>query len=147
MMKSLHRKSKTCDTEERVARNKAKISYKNGDAESARIFAETAVRKRKESQHYQMLNARLSPILTQLKDDFAGRSSSQKDCKELEQLLQEVTAFGEQTNHFDVSQNEVNSLLQNLNADHSFDTSYQAPTYNRVTDLEQRLANLRRRSP
>lgn len=146
MIKSLQRKAKTCDTEERVAKNKAKNAYKNGDVDTARILAEIAVRKRKESQHYQMLSARLSPVLMQLKDDFAGRSSGQ-DCTELQQLLKEVTALG-QTDNFDVSQNEINTFIQNLNRDQSFqEPSFQVPTVNHVAELEQRLANLRRRSP
>lgn len=144
-MKSLHRKSKKCDTEERNAKTKAKNAYKSGDVESARIYAETAVRKHKESQHYQMLSARLSPILTQLKDDFAGRSSTH-DSNELQQLLQQVTALGEHDN-FDVFQNEINGFIQNLDNDQSFEASYQPPTSKIVDDLEQRLANLRRRSP
>lgn len=144
-MKSLNRKSKKCDAEERSAKTKAKSSYKNGDVESARIHAETAVRKHKESQHYQMLSARLSPILTQLKDDFADRSSTH-DSNELKQLLQQVTALGEHDN-FEVFQNEINSFIQNVDNDQSIDTSYQPPTTKIVDDLEQRLANLRRRSP
>lgn len=144
MMKSLLRKSKKCDTEERLAKTKAKNCYRDGDVERARIYAEIVVRKRKESQHYQMLNARLSPILTQLKDEFAGRSSSE-EFQELRQLLQEVTVLGDQ-NNFGVSQNEINNFVQNLNNDQSFETSYQAPTTNLVDDLEQRLANLRRNS-
>lgn len=145
MMKSLHRQSKKCDTEERNAKAKAKTAYRDGDVDRARIYAETAVRKRKESQHYQMLNARLSPILMQLKDDFADRSNPQ-DCKELTNLLQEVTSMGEQ-NDFEASQNEINGFIQNLNSDQSFETPFPNPTINRLADLEQRLANLRRKSP
>lgn len=145
MMKSLHRKSKKCDTDARLAKTKSKNSYKNGDIDSARIFAETSVRKHKESQHYQMLSARLSPILAQLKDDFAGRSSLQ-NCQELQQLLQEVITLGDQEN-FDVFQNEINTLMQDLNNDQSFDATHQPPTSKIIDDLEQRLANLRKRTP
>lgn len=145
MMKSLHRQSKKCDNEERIAKTKAKNCYKDGDIERARIFAEKAIQKRTESQHYQTLNARLSPILSQLKEDFAGRSNAQ-DCKELYSLLQEVTSLGKQ-NVFEVSQNEINSFIQNLNSDQSFVTNFQTPPSNQLADLEQRLANLRRRSP
>lgn len=144
-MKSLHRKSKKCDTDERLAKTKAKNCFKDGDVERARIYAETAVRKNKESQHYQLLSARLSPILAQLKDEFAGRSSTQNS-EELQQLLQQVTTLGGQDN-FDVYPNEINNFIQNLNNDQSFDTSYQPPTSKIIDDLEQRLANLRRRSP
>lgn len=147
MMKSLHRQSKKCDTEERNAKVKAKNAYKCGDVERARIYAETAVRKRKESQHYQMLNARLSPVLLRLKDDFAGRSNNAQDCKELTNILQQITCLGKQ-HDFEVSQNEVNELIQNLNAnDESFQTSYQVLCTNQLAELEQRLANLRRKSP
>lgn len=146
MMKSLHRQSKKCDTEERNAKTKAKNAYKDGDVERARIYAETSVRKRKESQHYQMLNARLSPVLMQLKDDFAGRTNSQ-DCQELSNILQDVTALGKQSD-FEVTQNEINEMLQNLSSEQSFETrTYQVPTSNQLADIEQRLANLRRKSP
>lgn len=144
MMKSLQRKSKKCDTEERLAKTKAKNCYKDGDVERTRIYAETAVRKHKESQHYQMLGVRLSPILAQLKDDFADRSSS-KNCEEFQQLLKEVNALGKQDN-FDVFQNEINNFIQNLNNEQSIETNYQPPTSKIVDDLEQRLANLRQRS-
>lgn len=145
MMKSLYRKSKKCNEEERHAKMKAKNAYKVADVECARIYAETSVRKRKESQHYAMLNSHLSPILAQLKNEFVGRANDQ-DYKELQQLLDEVTTLGQQDN-FNVSQNEINSFVQNLNNDQSPETSCQAPTAILVTDLEQRLANLRRKSP
>lgn len=144
-MKSLQRQAKKCDAEERVAKTKAKNCFKRGDPESARIHAETAIRKRKQSQHYQMLNARLSPVLSQLKDEFAGRSSAQ-DCQELKKLLQEVTDMGK-ADHFDVHQNEVNSFIQNCDNEQSFDSAFQSPAPNHLVDLEQRLANLRRKSP
>lgn len=147
MMKSLHRQSKKCDTEERNAKVKAKNACKSGDGERARIYAETAVRKRKESQHYQMLNARLSPVLMQLKDDFAGRSNNAQDCKELTNILQQITCMGKQID-FEVSQNEVNELIHNLNThEQSFETSYQDPCTDQLAEIEQRLANLRRKSP
>lgn len=145
MMKSLHHQSKKCSTEELNAKNKAKNAYKSGDVERARIYAETAVQRRKQSQHYQMLNARLSPILMQLKETFADSTKSQ-DSKELANLLQDVTTLEKQTD-FEVSQNEINNLIQNLQNDQSFETSYRIPTHDRLAELEQRLANLRRTSP
>lgn len=144
-MKSLQRKSKKCDTDERLAKTKAKNCYKDGDVERARIYAETAVRRHKESQHYQMLSARLSPLLAQLKDDFAGRSSTQHS-EELQKLLQEVSTVSGHDN-FDVYPNEIDHFMLNLNNDQSFDTSYQPPTSKIIDDLEQRLANLRHQSP
>lgn len=145
MMKSLHRRAQKCHTDERVAKHKAKNCYKCGSPEEARIYAETAVRKRKESQHYQMLNARLSPVLAQLKNEFAGHSNTE-DCAELSKLLQEVTAMGKQDN-FNVSQNDIDNFIENLDNDQFFENSFQSPTQTHLADLEQRLANLRRPSP
>lgn len=147
MMKSLHRKAKKCDTEERVAKTKAKNCFKCGNPEEARIYAEVAVRKRKESQHYQMLNARLSPVLAQLKDEFAGRTNSEDStCQELNKLLQEVTAMGNRDD-FNVSQHDISNFLQNIDNDQAAEIPYQSPAQNHLADLEQRLANLRRKSP
>lgn len=145
LMKSLQRKSKKCNTEEQVSKTKAKNAFKQGDIESTRIHAEKAVLKRQLSQHYQLLSARLSPILQQLKDEFNAGTSSQ-NVQELQQLLNEVTTIGQQDN-FDVSQNDINGFIQNINNDQSYETSFNVPTFNQVADLEQRLANLRRRSP
>lgn len=153
-MKSLLRQSKKCDTEERLAKTKAKNCCKQGDRQSARIYAETAVLKRRQSQHYQMLNARLSPILAQLKDDFAhGVGGGEHDIKtkELRGLLQEITALSTVENRFQVSQNDINAFIDQLNHDQSMEMSYSTPvtpaTINHLADIEQRLANLRRRSP
>lgn len=146
MMKSLHRKSKKCDTEEQVAKTKAKNAFKNGDIECARIHAEKAVLKRKLSQHYQLLSARLSPVLQQLKEQFNDSSNSSQNVVELQQLLNEITTMGQQE-HFDVSNNEINGFIQNLNSDQSYEASFQASTLDQIADVEQRLANLRRKSP
>lgn len=144
MMKSLHRQAKKCDTEEKVAKTKTKTCFKSGRPEEARIYAEVAVRNRKQSQHYQMLNASLSPVLAQLKDEFAGRS---QECpQELNQLLHEVTAMGKKDD-LNVTQNEINQFLQNIDNDQPVEIPYQSPTQNHLADLEQRLASLRRRSP
>lgn len=164
MMKSLLRQSKKCDAEAGTAKTKVKNCFKQGDIERARIYAETAVLKRKQSQHYQMLNARLSPILAQLKDDFTnGRSGSwsssggsgggksvQDDdkTKKLCDLLKEITALSTSENNFEVSQNDINVFIEQLNRDQSMEITYATPAaYNHLADIEQRLANLRRKSP
>lgn len=161
-MKSLLRQSKKFDAEERIAKTKAKNCYKSGDIERARIFAETAVLKRTQSQHYQMLNARLSPILAQLKDEFAnggggGDGSGMHDVKtkELRDLLHEITVLSTAKNTCQVSQNDINAFLEQLNHDESMALpsrmSYGTPVtpaaVNHLADIERRLANLRRRSP
>lgn len=147
-MKSLLRQSKKCDAEERTAKTKVKNCYKQGDIDRARIYAETAVLKRKQSQHYQLLNARLSPILTQLKDDFTNGDVGGGDkTKELRDLLQEITAMSTAENNFEVSQNDINAFIEQLNRDQSMEVTYPTPAvYNHLADIEQRLANLRRKS-
>lgn len=149
MMKSLLRQSKKCDAEERMAKTKAKTCYRQGDIERARIYAETAVLKRKQSQHYQMLNARLSPILSQLKVDFANGGGGGGDkTKELRGLLQEITTLSTAEKNFEVSQNDINTFIEQLKHDQSTDITYATPVANNyLADIEQRLANLRRKSP
>lgn len=149
MMKSLLRQSKKCDADERMAKTKAKNCHKQGDIDRARIYAETAVLKRKQSQHYQMLNARLSPILAQLKNDFSNGDGGGGDkTKELRDLLQEITAMSTAENNFEVSQNDINAYVEQLNhVDQSMEITYATPAaYNHLADIEQRLANLRRKS-
>lgn len=141
------RQSKKCDAEERIAKTKLKNCYKQGDIERARIFAETAVLKRKQSQHYQILNARLSPILSQLKEDFANGGGGKGDdkTKALSDLLQEITTMSTAEVNFDVSENDI---IEQLRHDQSTEVAYATPaTYNQLADIEQRLANLRRKSP
>lgn len=151
LMKSLLRQSKKCDAEERMAKTKSKNCYKQGDIERARIYAETAVLKRKQSQHYQMLNARLSPILSQLKEDFAngdGGGGGKDKTKELRDLLQEITTMSTAENNVEVSANDINAFIEQLKYDQPTEITYATPaTYNHLADIEQRLANLRRKSP
>lgn len=146
MIKSLLRQSKKCDAEERTAKTKLRNCYKEGDIDRARIYAETAVLKRKQSQHYQMLNARLSPILSQLKEDFSN--GDRDKTKELRDLMQEITSLSTAENEFGVSENEINAYIEQLNqGDQSTDISYATPAINNhLADIEQRLANLRRKS-
>lgn len=155
-MKSLLRQSKKFDTEERTAKTKAKNSYKYGDIQQARIYAEIAVLKRKQSQYYQMLNARLSPILAELKDQFAngggdgGGGTNDAKSKELRDLLGEITVLSTADNRFQVSQSDINAFIEQLKNDQTMDMPFSAPVtpaVNQLADIEQRLANLRRRSP
>lgn len=134
MMNSLHRQSKKCDSEERNAKAKAKSSYQNGDPDQERIFAEIAVRKHKESQHYQMLSARLSPMLLQLKDDFAHHLKY-KDSKKYADLLRTITMLSAK-NDFAASASEIGGLVENLNSDVS------PSAHGQMGDIGLRLANL-----
>lgn len=132
-----------------MAKTKSKNCYKQGDIDRARIYAETAVLKRKQSQHYQMLNARLTPILSQLKEEFSNGSGGRDKTKELRNLLQEISTLGATENEFQVSQNEINAFIEQINHDEqSMEMTYASPAAaNHVADIEQRLANLRRKSP
>lgn len=146
----MQRESKKCDAEEASATIKAKTSYRTGDVEKARIFCETAVRHRKQSQHYQMIIARLSPIVKKLQNEISGRSSS-IDLNELEEILKDVNVLGTQK-VFSVPPSEVANLYNSLgNSGNSFVATPIRPTEpsfsGQLNDLEQRLSNLRRNSP
>lgn len=139
----MQRESKKCDAEEASAIKRAKSIYRAGDVEKARIFCETAVRHRKQSQHYQMIIARLSPIVNEL----ASRSSS-IDLKELDEILKDVNVLGTKK-VFCVSASEVANLFSNIdNSRNSFVTTpirpSEPPFNDQLNDLEQRLSHLRR---
>lgn len=143
----MERASKKCDAEEVSATKKAKTSYRAGDVEKARIFCETAVRHQKHSQHYQMIIAHLSPIVTKLMNELSGRSSS-VDLNQLDEILKDVNVLGTQK-VFSVPPSEVANLFNNLdNSGNSFVTTPirpSEPLYSgQLNDLEQRLSNLRR---
>lgn len=146
----MQRESKKCDAEEASATIKAKTSYRAGDVEKSRIFCETAVRYRKQSQHYQMIIARLSPVVTQLMNEISGRSSS-IDLNELNEILKDVNVLGTQK-VFSAPPSEVANLFNNLgNSGNSFIATpirQTEPSFGgQLNDLEQRLSNLRKNSP
>lgn len=139
----MQRESKKCDAEEASATIKAKTSYRTGDVEKARIFCETAVRHRKQSQHYHMIIARLSPIVTKLMNELSGRSSS-IDLNELDEILKDVS--------ISVPPSEVANLFNNLgNSGNSFVATpirSSEPSFGgQLNDIDQRLSNLRKNNP
>lgn len=139
----MQRESKKFDAEEASATIKAKTSYRTGDVEKARIFCETAVLHRKQSQHYQMIIARLSPIVTKLMNELSGRSSS-IDLNELDEILKDVS--------ISVPPSEVANLFNNLgNSGNSFVATPIQPSEpsfgGQLNDIDQRLSNLRKKNP
>lgn len=147
LIKSMQRQSKKCDMDEVSAKNNAKICFKRGDIEKARIFVENAVRHRKQSQHYQMIIARLSPTVQQLMDDLTGRTNS-INLNELDAILKDVNVLGTR-NTFSVSQTDIDNMVNHLNnGDGNRSATYSEPPIvdGQLNDLEQRLANLRRKN-
>lgn len=96
-IKTLNSKAKKCDSEEMAARQRVKKSFRSGNIEAARIYAEKAIRHRNQSRYYQGFSARLSPMIGLLKNELShsvnGRSSSTEalhNLSELHEILQNI---------------------------------------------------------
>lgn len=166
-IKSLERQAKKCENESAAARIKVKNAYKANNLEVARVHAETSIRHRNQSRHYQMLSARLAPMVDQLKNELSG-GVTRFNLNEMQEIVQNINLMEQQskdnankllTTQIELSPNDVDSLMQQLNdeialevahrmpttGDVSSENAQAPPTNERQTELEQRLANLRRR--
>lgn len=166
-IKSLERNAKRCDKDAMAARAKMKKCYKLNNLDAARIHAETSIRLRNQSQYYQMLSARLAPMVDQLKNELSGRVT-QFNLNEMQEIVQNINRMEQQNNtnklpttQIELSPHDVDSLMQQLNDEIALEmvqklpttidvSSQQAltplsPTNESQSELEQRLANLRRR--
>ncbi|CAN6704892.1 unnamed protein product [Malus baccata var. baccata] len=64
--KSLQRQSRKCENEEKAERLKIKKAMEKGNVDSARIYAENAIRKRTEQMNYLRLASRLDAVVARL---------------------------------------------------------------------------------
>lgn len=150
-MKKLTAKAKRCDCEEAAARDRVKKSYKANNIEAARIHAEKAVRCRNESRHFQVLSARIAPLVDQLQRELsAGVQMTNFDLNSIEELLKTTNSSADkdlngqlETN---VSSTDVDTLMQQLNDEVAVELNNRLPSIEATNqfDLEQRLSKLRR---
>lgn len=154
-MKSLDRKIKKCDNDATSARAQVKKCYALGNHEAARIHAETSIRHRNQSRHYQMLNARLAPLVDQLKHELTGSALIPFDLNEMQNIIDSVNRCENdskldnlQMTQIEISPNDVDSVIQQLSNELALDLSDRLPTIDSSTishlDIEQRIRNLRR---
>lgn len=164
------------------ARTKVKNAYKANNLDAARVHAETSIRHRNQSRYYQMLSARLAPMAEQLKSELSG-GMTHFNLNEMQEIVQNINRMEQQskdnankllTTQIELSPNDVDSLMQQLNDEIALEMAHRMPTTMDVSsssmvspqqaqpmpmppspppaatneyqsELEQRLANLRRR--
>lgn len=178
-IKSLERQAKKCENEAAAARNKLKKAYIANNLDAARVYAETSIRHRNQSRYYQMLSARLAPMVDQLKNELSGGVTA-FNLNEMQEIVQNINAMEQQskdnankllTTQIELSPNDIDSLMQQLNDEIALEVAHRMPTSidvssgnaqpvplssppppppppttnERQSELEQRLANLRRR--
>lgn len=152
-MKSLDRGVKRCDGESAAARAKVKKCYAQGNHEAARIHAETSIRHRNQSRHYQMLSARLAPLLDQLKRELAGTASAPFDLNEMQSIIECVRRCendgkldDSQLTQIEASPAEVDGVIRQLGDELAIELSHRMPPVDATShsELEQRVRNLRR---
>lgn len=176
-MKSLQRQANRCDRESNDAYKKAKRAYATNNFDAARVHAETTLRHRNQSRYYQMLSARLTPMVDQLKSELSGGPSMLLNLNEMQEIVQNINRIEQHqqqqqdnatkllTTQIELSSNDVDSLMQQLNDEIALDVAQRLPmavggisqqaqgplptmsssTNDSQSELEQRLANLRRR--
>lgn len=183
-IKSLERQAKKCEKDAAAARIKVKNAYKANNLDVARVHAETSIQHTNQSRYYQMLSARLTPMVDQLKNELFGCGGGGDgdgngdgvngfNLNEMQEIVQNINRIEQQnkenanklpTTQIELSPNDVDSLMQQLNDEMALEIAQRMPTtidvssqqaqpepmpastvHKYQTELEQRLANLRRR--
>lgn len=147
-IKSLQRLVHKFNANELSAIEKVKKFTNLGDLAKARVYAETAIRNRNDSQHHQKLIARLSGIETQLKTNLSNRSTI-FDGNEFTALQQEIGQLENTKESTKITQNDVNQLIEQLQSEINLENRakevIQANKLSELNDIEFRLENLRRK--
>lgn len=156
-MKSVDRKSKKSEADALAAREQVKHCYALGNHEAARIHAETSIRHRHQSRHYQMLSARLAPLIDQLKHQLcaglAGTASTAFDLGEIEKVIECANRNdksgkfdGLQTTSHEILPHEIDGVIQQLDDELALELSDRLPSIDATNhnEVEERLLNLRR---
>lgn len=156
------------------ARTKVKNAFRANNSDAARIHAETSIRHRNQSRYYQMLSARLAPMVDQLKNELSG-GVTRFNLNEMQEIVQNINCMEQQggtdnanklrTTQIELSPHDVDSLMQQLTDEIALEVAHRLPTshdlssqqqstlppsppsmtHETQSELEQRLANLRRR--
>ncbi|KAK3272182.1 Charged multivesicular body protein 1b [Cymbomonas tetramitiformis] len=126
--KQLVRQAKKCEKEEKSEKQKVKKAIEKGNVEGARIYAQSAIRKRSEQLNYLRLGSRLDAVVSRLETQskmnvinksMAGIVKSLEralNSNNLEQVAQTMDSFEKSFENLDVQSQFVENSMGNTTA-------------------------------
>lgn len=126
--KQLVRQAKKCEKEEKSEKQKVKKAIEKGNIEGARIYAQSAIRKRSEQLNYLRLGSRLDAVVSRLETQakmnvinksMAGIVKSLEralNSNNLEQVAQTMDSFEKSFENLDVQSQFVENSMGNTTA-------------------------------